>query len=105
MAIIWGSNFTVVQTSTRLTVEYPFFTRNDMQPPLKFAYALDGSETRNSVMMGRGAQQQVSKAAWDGDALVITGVIVNGDPIGCDRDSCPSVHTRWVVGPDVVPPQ
>src|SRR5262245_44151350 len=50
----WGTNITVVQDANRLTVEYAFFARSDMQPPLKFTYALDGSETNNSVMMGRG---------------------------------------------------
>lgn len=70
----WGSNITVTQDPQRLTVEYMFFTRGDMQPPLKFVYALDGSESRNSVMMGRGIQVQTSKARWDGDKLVITTV-------------------------------
>jgi len=68
----WGSNITIAQDASRLTVEYAFFTRGDMQPPLKFVYALDGSETKNSVMMGRGIQAQTSKTAWDGDKLVIT---------------------------------
>lgn len=68
----WGSTITIAQDATRLTVEYAFFARGDMQPPLRFAYALDGSESRNSVMMGRGIQMQISKTAWDGDKLVIT---------------------------------
>src|SRR5215471_9046258 len=48
----WGSTITITQDATRLTIEYVFFRRGDMQPPLKFVYALDGSETRNTVMMG-----------------------------------------------------
>jgi hypothetical protein len=68
----WGSTITITQDAARLTVEYVFFGRGDLQPPLKFVYALDGSETKNSVMMGRGVQEQVSKTAWEGDTLVIT---------------------------------
>jgi hypothetical protein len=68
----WGSTITIAQDASRLTVEYAFFTRGDMQPPLKFVYALDGSETKNSVMMGRGIQAQTSKTAWEGDKLIIT---------------------------------
>ena len=68
----WGSTITIVQDASKLTVEYAFFGRGDMQPPLKFVYALDGSETRNSVMMGRGIQQSASTAAWQGNTLVIT---------------------------------
>jgi len=68
----WGSNITITQDADRLTVEYMFFARGDMQPPLKFVFALDGSETKNSVTMGRGIQTQTSKTAWDGAKLVIT---------------------------------
>jgi hypothetical protein len=76
----WGSTITVAQDAARLTVEYAFFTRGDMQPPLKFVYALDGSETKHSVMMGRGIQRQTSKAAWDGERLVITTQHPFADP-------------------------
>ena len=68
----WGSTLTLSQDPRQLTVEYAFFTRGDMQPPLKFTYALDGSDSRNTVMMGRGMQVERSRAAWDGQALVIT---------------------------------
>ena len=70
----WGSPITITQDAAKLTVEYVFFARGDMQPPLRFTYALDGSDTKNSVMMGRGIQTQVSKTAWDGNRLVITTV-------------------------------
>ena len=76
----WGTTITIAQDAGRLTVEYAFFGRGDMQPPLKFAYALDGTETKNSVMMGRGLQVQTSKTAWSGDALVITTTHSFPDP-------------------------
>jgi hypothetical protein len=76
----WGPTITIAQVLNRLTVEYAFFTRGDMQPPLKFAYSLDGSETKNAVMMGRGLQQQSSKTAWDGDVFVITTTHTFVDP-------------------------
>ena len=70
----WGSSISIAQDANRLTVEYAFFARGDMQPPLKFVYALDGSETKNSVMMGRGIQLQTSRTAWEGDKLIITTI-------------------------------
>src|SRR5262245_18988141 len=54
----WASNITIAQDVQKLSVEYAFFVRGDMQPPLKFVYALDGSESKNTVMMGRGIQEQ-----------------------------------------------
>jgi hypothetical protein len=68
----WGSTITIAQDGTRLTVEYVFFSRYELQPPLKFVYPLDGSVARNTLMMGRGEQTESSKAHWDGQTLVIT---------------------------------
>jgi opacity protein-like surface antigen len=76
----WGSTITITQTATSFTVEYAFFTRGDMQPPLKFVYALDGSESKNTVMMGRGLQVQTSRTTWAGDSLVITSDYSFTDP-------------------------
>src|SRR5688572_1860695 len=68
----WGPTITVTQDARQLVIEYSVFARGDMQPPLKFLYALDGSETKNTVMMGRGMQAQTSRTAWDGTRLKIT---------------------------------
>jgi len=51
-----------------------------MQPPLKFTFALDGTETKNAVMMGLGVQEQFSRAAWTGSTLVITTRYVAANP-------------------------
>jgi hypothetical protein len=82
----WGPTITIAQGPTQLTVESAVFTRYDLQPPLKFVYSLDGSETRNTVMMGHGAQVQSSRTAWDGQKLIITSVhtlpdSVSGKPV------------------------
>ena len=71
---------TLTQSASQLVVEYDFFARGDLQPPLKFIYALDGSETRNTVMMGRGIQVQSSRTTWNGDALVIITTHGFADP-------------------------
>jgi hypothetical protein len=68
----WGETITITQDTTRLTVEYAFFSRGDLQPPLRFTYALDGTPTINAVMMGRGRQEQSSRARWEGDALILS---------------------------------
>jgi hypothetical protein len=70
----WGASFTLVQYADTLTLERAFYKRADLQPVMKFRYSLNGSETRNTVLMGRGAQVQVSTTGWEGDKLVITTV-------------------------------
>ncbi len=70
----WGPSFTLRQTEDTLILERVFFAKADLQPAMRFRFALDGSETRNTVLMGRGEQVQVSTVAWDGDKLVVTTV-------------------------------
>lgn len=67
----WGSPMTISQDADRLTVVYAFFAPGDLQAPLTFTYALDGTETKNAVRMGRGTQDQTSLARWEADKLVV----------------------------------
>jgi len=72
-----------------LTVERVLYRPRDYQPTLKLRYALDGSESRNTFLMGRGLQVQVSTAAWDTDELVITMVhtvpdVEEGKTVRCE---------------------
>jgi hypothetical protein len=68
----WGSPLSLAQDARALTVEYSYFHPREMQPPFRLTYLLDGTESRNSVNIGRGPQLQVSRAEWQGDRLVIT---------------------------------
>jgi hypothetical protein len=78
----WGESFTIIQHSDTLTVERVLYRPRDYQPTLKFRYALDGSESHNTILMGRGMQVQRSTAAWDGDMLVLT---MSYDVLDADR--------------------
>lgn len=78
----WGSDITIVQEQSRLTVEYAFFARSDMQAPIKLVYLYDGMESKNSLMMGRGIQELRSKLRWTGGALVITTEQMIPNPAG-----------------------
>jgi len=94
----WGTTINVSQDNSRLTVEYEFFVRGDMQPPLRFVYALNGEETSNSVMMGRGIQAQTSKTRWEGDKLIITTThaFAKGDGLPAKVDV---KRTLWLESP------
>ena len=61
---------TITQDAKTLTLEY--MGGGQAPAPVKVVYNLDGSESKN-MMMGRGGQmEQVSKAAWSGNMLVVT---------------------------------
>ncbi len=68
----WGSPITIHQDSSRIVIEYSFFSAYDLQPPVRFVYALDGSESRNSVMIGHASSEQRSRVLWRDSTLVIT---------------------------------
>ena len=68
----WGAEITITETAATLTLERAQFSQYDMQPPMRLTYALDGSESRNTINMGRGPQELVSRASWQEASLVIT---------------------------------
>ena len=68
----WGSDITISQDAATLTIEYDRFPERDLQPPVRLAYRLDGSESRNTLLMGRGVQEQVATASWKDEQIVIT---------------------------------
>ena len=67
----WGSPITITQDSARLTVQYPYFSAYDLQPPIRLVYGLGGSGSENSVMIGHAASLLGSRTSWQGDTLVI----------------------------------
>jgi hypothetical protein len=67
----WGREITITREGARLTIERHQFAENDMQPPMRYVYALGQPESRNVVNMGRGPQELVARAELKGEALVI----------------------------------
>ena len=89
----WGQSFTITQDADTLLIERAFFSRYDLQPAMKFRYALDGTESRNTVWVGRGEQVQISTSAWEGDKLVITTVYTEPQPGGAQPITCEVTQT------------
>jgi arylsulfatase len=80
----WGREITITPEAGRITIERHQFAANDMQPPMRFVYALGGPESRNVVHMGRGAQEEVARAALDGSTLVIVSRQAEGTALAAD---------------------
>ena len=95
----WGSTITIAQEAKQLSVEYAVFSRYDLQPPLKFTYPLDGSEGRNTVMMGRGEQVESSRAQWDRQTLVITTTLHIDDRAAGKPFTAELTRKLWLESP------
>ena len=67
----FGPTFSIAQDAGTLTI-----TQTRGQAEIKSVYKLDGSESKNTVSMGRGDQaqqvEQISIAKWEGANLVVT---------------------------------
>ena len=94
----WGTPLTITQTAESLVVSYVHFAAYDLQPPLRFAYALDGSTTTLDVMIGHSATRQASRAAWYGDTLVI--VTRQAAPAAVGGDSVEVRRALRIEAPD-----
>lgn len=95
----WGSRFTLIQETNLLIVERVLYRPRDYQPILKFRYALDGSESQNTILMGRGMQVQRSTAAWEGDRLIITMVYDIPEADAGESASCEVTQTLSLLAP------
>jgi hypothetical protein len=76
----WGSPVTITQNAKQLIVDETVFSRYDAAQQPRSVYALDGSETRNHVMLSHTTQVRVSRTQWDGQALRITTIYPGLDP-------------------------
>ena len=89
----WGSPLTITQDASKLTVEHRYFSNYDIQPPLRYVYALDGSESRNTTMAGHVSQTRISRATWEGQTLVVVTQYAGVDP-SSDTPFTTEVTTR-----------
>jgi hypothetical protein len=80
----WGRDITITPEAGRITIERHQFAANDMQPPMRYVYALGGPESRNVVNMGRGAQEEVARAALEGGTLVIVSRHAEGTVVAAE---------------------
>ncbi len=68
----WGTPLTIAQTADHLSVVFDFFIAYDLQPKVRFGYALNGAATKNIVPVGPMETATQSTVNWEGATLVIT---------------------------------
>jgi cyclophilin family peptidyl-prolyl cis-trans isomerase len=68
----WGTPLTIAQRADSLIVEHVFFGAYDLQPPVRMAYAPNGAESVNDVILSHSTTRVKGRATQSSDALVIT---------------------------------
>ena len=96
----WGPTIAITQDAGRLNIEPVIYSRYDLQPQPMLTYALDGSESRQTLMLGRGMQEQSSRARWDADRLSIVTVYAFTDPASGSPQTMQVTRTLTLVAPN-----
>jgi hypothetical protein len=98
----WGSTIAIKQDARQLVVEPAIFSRYDIQPVVRIVYALDGSESRNSVTISHAAQVRTSKVTWEGQSLRISTIYPGVDPSTGKAFTTEVVNTLTLEAPDTL---
>jgi hypothetical protein len=69
-----GQAATITQDAKTLTI-----ARTTQNGEVKTVFNLDGSESKNMMMGRNGQTEQISKAVWDGNTLVVTTSFTMGE--------------------------
>lgn len=92
----WGDQISIHQTPKIMEVERVVFIPREIQPLVKYKYALDGSKTENKVDVGRSDIVPTSTTTWEGDRLVITTSYPFQDPMTGNWMQGKSIQTIWL---------
>ena len=99
----WGDKITIKQNKDLLEIEKVFFTPRDLQPLIRFRYALNGKETSNSINMGRADMTTKSTTTWEGNRLIITTWYPYQDPTTNQPLKYKVTQTLWLASTPTPP--
>ena len=68
----------------------------ELQPLVKYKFALDGTPTENVINIGRGRESIVSTAKWEENRLIITSFYPYQDPKNGKWHKSKLIQTIWL---------
>jgi hypothetical protein len=94
----WGDRISIAHKANRLDIERVFYLPREVQPVIRYRYALDGSATTNAPLLGRSGLPPTSTTTWDGNRLAITTLYPFQDPAGADGGARTQMvtQTMWL---------
>jgi hypothetical protein len=97
----WGADIVVAQGPDTMIVESLIFSGGDLQPPLKYRYALaPGSRTVNQILMGYDIQEFPTTTRWEGGRLVLTTTHTFQDPRSEETFEADVTRVMWLEFPN-----
>lgn len=92
----WGNKITIIQRADRLEIERVVFQPREIQPLVKYRYALNGATSENAITMGRTAKPTTSTTEWKENRLVITTLYPYQHPESGAWLECKVTQTLWL---------
>ncbi len=92
----WGNKISIVQGSATLEVERVLFVPREIQPPMRYRYALNGKPAEHSLHIGRSGKLPVSSSEWKENRLVITTMYTFKDPHSRNALQGKVTQTLWL---------
>jgi len=92
----WGNKISIIQANDQLEIERIIFVPREIQPPMRYRYSLDGSETQNKVTIGRSWPSPSSTANWEGNRLVIRTSFPFINPQDGNLMKAKMIQTVWL---------
>jgi hypothetical protein len=92
----WGEKISIIQRLNTFEVERVVFMPRELQPLVKYKFALDGTPTENVINIGRGRESIVSTAKWEENRLIITSFYPYQDPKNGKWHKSKLIQTIWL---------
>lgn len=92
----WGEKISIIQRSNTFEVERVVFMPRELQPLVKYKFALDGTPTENVINIGRGRESIVSTAKWEENRLIFTSFYPYQDPKNGKWHKSKLTQTIWL---------
>jgi len=99
----WGNKISIKQRPEQLEVERVVFMPREIQPHIRYRYALNGSPSENQISMGRTTKPAVSTSKWEDNRLVITTAYNYQHPATGAWQEGKLVQTLWLQSSTVTP--
>lgn len=99
----WGEKISILHKSDILEIERVVFIPREMQPLVKYTYALNGTATHHSINMGRSLKPAVSHSEWKENRLVITTLFPYQHPKNGAWLEAKMTQTLWLEVPTSTP--
>lgn len=99
----WGNKITIIQRADELEVERVVFQPREIQPLVRYRYALNGSKSENAIPTARTGKPTTSTSEWKDNRLVITTMYPYQHPESGAWLECRVTQTLWLQGATSTP--